>query len=221
MRCEHRIVAIDALRRLDDHELPVALGKRLLVMTDVDAGHASFVHRSAVMGTRYLERFRRVRVCVLRTRDSVNLVSARKSRLRCVRGRTQRGAIRCAQLNSGGPAFDAGGHAEAGWAGADGAGGAAGAAAASGAGAPARPCAAPFLNSVWAWPRDRASCGILAPPKTTRITTRTMRSSGTPTPTAPAYPAVRSRGRRGGARRARPSPPRACGRGRDARRGGG
>ena len=38
----------------------------------------------------------------------------------------------------------------------------------------------PSLNSFWAWPSERASFGSFAPPKSTRITTSTMRSSGAP-----------------------------------------
>src|SRR6476620_4880191 len=38
----------------------------------------------------------------------------------------------------------------------------------------------PAFNSFWAWPRERASFGILAPPKMMTTTSRMIRSSGAP-----------------------------------------
>src|SRR5690349_11383873 len=38
----------------------------------------------------------------------------------------------------------------------------------------------PALNSFWAWPRERASFGIFAPPKMMTTTSRMIRSSGAP-----------------------------------------
>src|SRR5262249_2030891 len=40
------------------------------------------------------------------------------------------------------------------------------------------PSSRPFLNSRWAEPRPRASFGSCEPPNNTRMTTRTIRSSG-------------------------------------------
>ena len=42
------------------------------------------------------------------------------------------------------------------------------------------PSATPSLNSFWAWPSERASFGSLAPPNSSRTTSRMMSSSGAP-----------------------------------------